>query len=466
MQFKYTKFASALLATGLLSLPFTASANDSTELEQLRALVQELDQKVKVLARKGEINEETAAADKKKQPVIKANSGGFGIESADGAHKFKLRGVLQADNRSYFGDDNPSLKNDNVLRRVRPRFQGTLYNIFDFDINTDFAPNTVTIQDAYINARFQPRFQVQAGKFKSPFSLERLQSGNWIRFAERSYVADSIAPNRDVGIQVHGDLLDKKLNYKVGIFNGIGDGGSGAQGGDTNTGKEFAARVFAEPFKGSDSALAGLGVGLAGTWGDDSGDAVTDRYRTPGLQTFFQYNAATLSNGDKTRWSPQAYYYYGPFGVLAEYARSSTDVKRGTRSARLDNDAWQIAASWVITGEDNNFAGITPKSNYTPNKDGWGAFEVAARYHQLEVDKDAFTGTGAQRFAGTANTTTNFGQNITEKASTWTLGLNWYLNKNVKIATSYDHTSFDSAIAGIKDREDEQALFTRFQVAY
>jgi len=64
MQFKYTKFASALLATGLLSLPYSANANDSTELEELRGLVQELSQQVKILARKGEINEETVAAEK------------------------------------------------------------------------------------------------------------------------------------------------------------------------------------------------------------------------------------------------------------------------------------------------------------------------------------------------------------------------------------------------------------------
>lgn len=457
-----TAVAAALLSTGALTFSNAAIANDSSELEELRALVQELDQKIRVLDRKGELAEAAAKKEKEKQPVIKANSGGFTIGSADGAHVFKLRGVLQADNRSYFGDSDPDLKNDNVLRRVRPRFQGTLYNIFDFDINTDFAPNSTTVQDAYINARFLPEFQVQVGKFKSPFSLERLQSGNWIRFAERSYVADSISPNRDVGVQVHGDLFGKKLNYKLAVLNGTDDGRSGAQSGDTNTDKAFAARLFTEPFKGEDSVLAGLGFGLAGTWADQKDDALTDRYRTPGLQTFFEYSADTRSNGNKIRWSPQAYYYYGPFGLIAEYARSSTDVKRGTNTATLDNDAWQIAGSWVLTGEDNNFAGIKPKSNFDLKKGGWGAWEIAARYHELEIDKDAFDG----GFAGTANTTTNFGRNATEKARSWTLGVNWYLNKNVKIATTYDQTSFDSAFANIKDREDEKALFTRFQVAY
>lgn len=465
MQFKQKIITSLLIGGGVITSPLTASANDSSELEQLRALVQELDQKVRVLDRKNELAVEDAAKEKAKQPVVKANSGGFSVGSADGAHVFKLRGLLQVDNRSYFGDDNPDLKNDNVLRRVRPRFQGTLYNIFDFDFNTDFAKDaTATVQDAYINARFQPWLQVQAGKFKSTFSLERLQSGNWIRFAERSYVADSIAPNRDVGIKVHGDLFDGKLNYNVGVLNGTSDGGSGKQDGDTNNDKSYVARVFAQPFKGQDSALSGLGFGVAGTWADESGGAVGDKYQTPGRQTIFQYHSATLSDGDKIRWSPQAYYYYGPFGVIAEYARSSTDVKRGARKAELNNDAWQIATSWVLTGEDNSFDGIKPKQDFDLNKGGWGAWEVAVRFHELEVDKDAFAGAAGVRFANAPGAT--MGVNITRKAKTWTAGLNWYLNKNIKIATTYDHTSFDSADPAIKDREDENALFTRFQVAF
>ena len=61
MQFKFTKFATAFIASGIISLPLIAHANDSSELEELRALVQQLDQKVKILARNGELAEEKAA---------------------------------------------------------------------------------------------------------------------------------------------------------------------------------------------------------------------------------------------------------------------------------------------------------------------------------------------------------------------------------------------------------------------
>ncbi|MDX9952192.1 MAG: porin, partial [Methylophilaceae bacterium] len=427
------------------------------ELEALRALVQELDQKIRVLDRKGEIAEEKAAADKKAAPVVKAGSSGFSISSADGAHSIKLRGLLQVDHRNYFGDDDPHFNNETALRRVEPRIQGTLFKIFDFDINTEFAKHKeATVLDAYINARFQPWFQIQAGKFKVPLSLERLQGGAALRFAERSYVSDSIAPNRDLGIKVHGKFFDDKINYDIGVFNGIHDGGQSANDDDSTNSKEFAARIFVEPFKGGDSVLAGLGLGLAGTWGDQKGDTEHQsvKYRTPGLNTFFQYAGTTTSDGNKSRLSPQAYYYHGPFGLLTEYIRSSIDIKNATDSTTLDHDAWQIAGSWVLTGEDNGFGVIKPKSKFDWANGGWGAWEVAARYHELEVDKDAFSG----GYANAASTT--------KKAESWSLGLNWYLNDNVKIATSYDHTSFDSGIDGVDDREDEKALFSRLQVAF
>ncbi|MEZ0271702.1 MAG: porin, partial [Methylophilaceae bacterium] len=72
MSFKRTLLSSLLVGTGIIATP--ALANDSTELEELRTLVQELDQKVRVLARQNELAAEDAAAKKKETPVVKAGS--------------------------------------------------------------------------------------------------------------------------------------------------------------------------------------------------------------------------------------------------------------------------------------------------------------------------------------------------------------------------------------------------------
>ncbi len=460
----HTVVAAALLSTGALTFSNAALANDSSELEALRALVQELDQKIRVIDRKNEVAAEAAAAEKKAAPKVVASDKGFGIESADGQFKFKLSGLLQADHRLAIDDDDLQSNDGYLLRRVRPTFQGTLFGKYDFRFTPDFAPAAANVQDAFINARFQPWFAVQAGKFKVPVSLERLQSGSDIRFTERSYVSNALLPNRDIGVQIHGNVLDDKLSYAFGSFNGVADGGSSSSNNDNNVDREWAARVFVTPFKGDDSLLSGLGFGIAGTTSDYSGSTLLGhQYKTPGQVNFFTYNAAVNGDGRQNRISPQFNYYAGPFGLIGEYARVSHDVARGARSDKLSHDAWQLATTYVLTGEDNSFRSISPKQNFEWGKDGWGAFEIGLRYSQITIDDKAFEGAGAVRYAGAAGAN---GLNTTEKAQSWAASLNWYLNKNLKLQSTYEHTNFDSAIAGIQDREDEKVLFTRFQIAY
>ena len=52
------------------------------------------------------------------------------------------------------------------------------------------------------------------------------------------------------------------------------------------------------------------------------------------------------------------------------------------------------------------------------------------------------------------------------QANSWTLGVNWYLNSNLKLVVNYLHTSFEGGAAAGADRESEKALFSRLQVAF
>lgn len=468
MQFKKKIIGTLLIGSGIITAPSVAFANDSSELEQLRALVQELDQKVRVLARQNELSAEEASAKQKAAPVVKASEKGFGLESADGKFKIQAGGLFQFDNRNYFDNNGNAGTNDYVFRRVEPQLKGTLFGIYDFNFLTEFAGANAGILDAYIDARLDPAFKIRAGRFKAPVSLERLQSGAALRFVERGYISDNLAPNRELGLQVHGDLFQGKFNYAAGIFNGQVDGqaAQNAANNDTNNDKDLQGRVFIEPFKGSDSALAGLGFGISGTWGDVKGKVgdtqLTTGYQTAGRNKFFTYDANAFADGNRHRWSPQGYYFNGPFGLQAEYARVYQDVSRqnGTlHHDQLEHDAWQVHATWVLTGEDNNFGTIKPKRVFDLDKGGLGAWEVGVRYQQLNVDSDTFRGTSTTRFADP--------QASAKKATGVALGLKWYLNDNVQFASSYEHTTFDGGRKGtgttVLDRDDEDVLFARFQ---
>jgi phosphate-selective porin OprO/OprP len=212
--------------------------------------------------------------------------------------------------------------------------------------------------------------------------------------------------------------------------------------------------------------LAGLGFGFAASQGNFRGSLAATglpSYKTPGQQANFFTYTNTFGNGDRTRISPQAYYYYGPVGVIAEYARVSQDVTNNANLSRsLDNDAWQIAASWLVTGEDASFKGVKPKQVFDANNGGWGAWELVARYEENNIDSGAFSVVGQTRFASPVTNA--------KSASSWGGGVNWYLNQNVRLALNYERTSFEAGgggtIAAPLDRPDEKILFTRLQLSY
>ena len=84
-------------------------------------------------------------------------------------------------------------------------------------------------------------------------------------------LSGNLTPNYDIGAAFHSEsLLDGKLGYAVGVFNGAVDNGSIDSDVDGN--KELAARIFANPWKGGDIALLdGLGIGFAATAGNKDG---------------------------------------------------------------------------------------------------------------------------------------------------------------------------------------------------
>src|SRR5437868_3788677 len=123
------------------------------------------------------------------------------------------------------------------------------------------AQNNGFLKDGFLNVHYLPEFQVQIGKFKPAVGLERLQSGANLLFVERGYPTQ-LVPNRDVGLQLHGELFSSSLYYQAGIFNGVQDAASGDSDVATDDHKDVAARLFLEPFKHTEIAsLKGLGVG-------------------------------------------------------------------------------------------------------------------------------------------------------------------------------------------------------------
>jgi phosphate-selective porin OprO/OprP len=396
---------------------------------------------------------------------ISAGSDGFSFRSADNNFAIALHGLLQADSRTFFRDDK-ALGNDAfLLRRARPILSGTVYRDFDFLFTPEFAGNTVQILDALVNYRLEPGLQLAAGKMKPPVGLEALQPEQFTFFNERALATD-LVPYRDIGVELHGDLFDGVISYAAGLFNGAPDYVTTTTNTDFDNNKSFDARIFAQPFKNTSiSFLRGLGVGIAGTYQKDAGTTnngnttgLTQGFTTDGQEKFFTYSNSVASTGVHTRLVPQGYYYWGPFGLMGEYVANNDHVSNFAKkitSANLQNTAWEVSGGYVLTGENDSYLGVNPAHPFSPFNGRWGAVQLVGRYAQLDVDKKAFSG-----FADPGSSAS--------QAGAWSVGVNWYLNNNLRVNASYSETTFEGGNGpkATVTKQPEEVFFTRVQLSF
>ena len=110
--------------------------------------------------------------------------------------------------------------------------------------------------------------------------------------------------------------------------------------------------------------------------------------------------------------------------------------------------AWQVTASYVLTGEATSERGVRPKAPFDPTAGAWGALQVAARYGELTVDDDVFA-------AGLA------ASGASHRATQLTFATNWFLNNYVKIYATYEQFRFSGSA-----RPDEHLILFRTQLAF
>ena len=454
--------SSILLVSGSVAVaPRVLAQQEPTTADSasLKSRVEELDQKVRVLERLRELAaDSTAAAAKDKVSATASAKDGFSIKSADGKFSLKFRGLIQTDARFFLSDSAVPVTNNFFVRRARPILDLVVGKYIEARLQPDFAQGTTVLFDAYSDVKVSPAFAVRVGKFKPSVDLERLQSASDIVFAERA-LATNLAPNRDIGLQLSGEVSGGVFAWQAGVFNGVPDLGNGD--GDVSDAKDFVGRVFVQPFKAG--SLGGLGVGVAGSTGIERGTtaaAALPGYRTAGQQTWFRYASSTttpasnvFADGRRSRLAPQAYFYSGPLGLHGEYIQSYQTVSRITfATVKLKHSAWQVTGSYFLTGEKNSFRSATPKKAFDPKAGTFGALELAARYSELAIDDATFP-----NYATAASTPS--------KAKAWAVGVNWYLARAIKLVADYEHTTFAGG-AATGDREAENFVVTRVQYAF
>jgi phosphate-selective porin OprO/OprP len=396
------------------------------------------------------LNKEEVRVDLGMEGVIAGYKDGFFLASRDQSYKLKFTGYMQADARAPGQTPTASTF---LVRRARPTIEGTLGKYYNFKVQPDFGMGVTRLRDAYIDlAYFGDLSTTRLGKFKGPQGLEQLTSSSNILFVERSLVTN-IAPDRDVGVMMYGKPFGSIMDYSLAILNGDDRTNWQGQGTDTdrdnNKSKDFAGRLQVAPFSQTDNfwlkGLQGAGFFMIGDEKDvpAAGASIVSFSTGPGT-TFFRTNpGVTMQRGIRTRAGWDAAWFLGPVLVAGEmdifaptYERLvyAAGAFRGRSSDTVPTTAWLIQASWLLTGEDATLSGVKPKKDFDPRHNTWGAFELASRFSRLFTSESIYTGGYALRPGNSAG------------ASEVTLGLNWYLNKNVKLMFDWVHTTFDQDV--------------------
>jgi len=452
-----TRLVAAFCAFQIMNVSVFADPT-SDQIEALKQQIQALTQKVDELQQQHttELVKQTNA------PFITAGAEGFSLQSADQNFILKLGGFAQVDARDQLRSE-PG-KDSFTIRRLRAIASGSVYHDYEYYLQTDFgALNTATttndsfLQDAYVNFHHWDEFQIKVGKMKEPVSMEVLPLDQYLWFLERGFPTE-LAPNRDVGAYIHGDLWHNAFSYAAGVFNGVPDGGSGDVEVADND-KDAVFRFIATPFKNTSiQPVQNFSVGLGGSYGLQAG-STTPTFGTVARQTFFSYSNTVSEAGQHLRLDPQGSYYWGPFCAYWEYIFSDEEFKLSNskihKTAYFDNKAWDVVASYYLTGESNVF-GVLPTVNhpFRIGGGGWGAFQLAARFGEINLDDNAFPYFATKGSA--------------QAATSWSVALNWYLNHNVKCIFEYDQTTFTggSTSFGAVTAHDEMALQGRLQFGF
>ena len=214
-------------------------------------------------------------------------------------------------------------------------------------------------------------------------------------------------------------------------MNSVPDGGSADL--DTSDGKDVSGRFIVRPFNRiATTPLRGLGLAISGSIGRQTGAGALPAFRTQSLeQPYFSYSGA-LADGVRRRTRRRPSTTTRRLAAGSEQVHTETPIRKGVFREEIGHDAWQIAGSYVLTGEaaTDAGAGVRPRNTFDFGNGNWGAFQVAARYHTLKVDDLAFT----RDFAAAGSS---------REIDAWTIGLNWYLTPNLRYVFNFEHVSFD-----------------------
>jgi phosphate-selective porin OprO and OprP len=343
------------------------------------------------------------------------------------------------------------------LSRRRIGVEGRILGAVDFQIERELDDNDPW-RDVYVDYRSFDAVQVQAGKFKLPFSLDENTSAINLDFVYRSRAATQLAPGRDRGVMVHGRLLNRMVGYQAGVFEHDGANARSRNPEVTSGDRTWAGRLTVQPFRAHKSVFRDVQLGVAGTTSVVPEGINGLRGRTALDAAFFEPDLWVQGRrrraGLELRWRP------GPWSLKAEYMRVTTERREqsveDTDLSPLVATGWYISSTYLVTGERKTTGPDAPRRPLL--RGGWGALELAARIERLGFASRP-TGDGPSLSPRTEAILPS-----TDRVTTF--GVNWVPIRGVKLQANVVHEALTDPVHGpLPSRPAFWSRVLRFQIA-
>jgi phosphate-selective porin OprO/OprP len=301
---------------------------------------------------------------------------------------------------------------------------------------------------------------------------------------ERSFV-NGLAPAKEIGAMIHG-IPFTGVTYALAVSNG------NAKTRETDLredGKDVIGRVTANFAEIMEKKNMVMHAGVSFSQGDQylSNAAATTinagTARTEGRGVVFFTNPA-LTGGlnrdiDRSRVGLEGVVAYNQFKLQGEWMRLSNEFATTVRNYDLDTENWYAEALWTITGENYSdaykagaFGGLKPKNDFDPTTFKGGLWEIGVRFSEFDASDYNTTAFGEGVVgSGPADAGVIIKAKGFAEAQSYTAGIKFLPNANMRFMLNYVKTNFDNPIGGVtgglvinNERiDDEQAVLMRAQ---
>lgn len=330
-----------------------------------------------------------------------------GLTLTSGSLALNLGGRLQVDAARF---DDPAGSSDEVtklaFRRARLELSGRLGKAVRFRIDREFAGRSKGWRNLWLSVEPRDNIVVKAGNFIVPFSAEDLQSSNTLPFAELSLVS-ALTPGYGLGASISAS--GKSWTASGGFFtNALNN----AEGRSSKRGNGVVGRFTVTPVK-QQHTLVHLGMGVERRtfnqdatlrFSADAGSALAPSLMSTGRISHLDHLSSL---------SGEAAGAFGSF--LVQGTLVVTRVDRDGRP-NLEFNGQNLQGSWLMTGGTYSYSSAQGVFDGPALPRGKRAVELAARISRLDLNSGP-----VQRGTGQAVTA----------------GLNWYLNRNVRLMADY-----------------------------